>query len=94
MITLPSPAEYERMSAAARQEAAELLRRVEHANHAERARLADARTAAASVGTAHVMVRAAEMLPDIIATHGDTPALQYERRAALAADVDAYRRAA
>lgn len=94
MTTLPSPAEYARMSEAARSEAADLLRQVESDNRFERARRADARTANADVSTAHVMVRAAQLLPDIIATHGDTPALQYERRAALAADVDAYRKAA
>lgn len=94
MTALPIPAEYERMSQAARQEAADLLRQVQHANHVERTRLADARTAVASVDTAHVMVHAARLLPDIVAVYGDTPELQYERRAALAADVDAYRRAA
>lgn len=94
MNALPSPAEYERMSEFARREAAELLHDLQAANRFERARQADARTATADVNTAHVMVRAAQLLPDIIATHGDTPALQYERRAALAADVDAYRKAA
>lgn len=93
MITLPSPAEYERMSESARREAVELLRQVEAANHLERTRREDARMATASVDTAHVYVQATRLLPDIIAKHGDTPALQYERRAALAADVDGYRKA-
>jgi len=84
--TVPSPAEYARMTDELRRAAVDVLHETQAVLHAQRARLGD-RAAAEGVGQNAVMAEARALVPEVIAAHRDTPGLQARRRAELLADV-------
>lgn len=92
-VTLPSPAEYERMTDEMRRAAVDVLRETQAVLNAQRARLGDQATADGIEQTA-VMAEARALVPEIVATHGDTPSLQARRRAALLTNYQTTRRGA
>lgn len=90
-VTLPSPAEYERMSDDLRRAAADVLRESQAVVNAQRARLGDL-AAADGIEQDAVVAEAKALLPEFITTHRDTASLQASRRAALLAAVYPTRR--
>ncbi|MFJ2298119.1 hypothetical protein [Oerskovia paurometabola] len=72
------------MTVAVRLQAVALLREQEAAIRARRARLAER----GQLDAAETLRAAEAMLPQLVATHGDTPTLQAARRAAMQTDHD------
>lgn len=92
-VTLPSPAEYERMADEMRRAAVDVLRETQAVLNAQRARLGD-QAAAEGIEQTAAMAEARALVPEFVATHGDTPSLQARRRAALLTNYQTTRRAA
>jgi hypothetical protein len=86
MTTLPSPAEYERMTDELRRAAVDVVREEMAVMHARMARIGD-RAAAEGVEQTAAITEAKALLPEVIAIHRDNPGLQAGRRADLLADI-------